>query len=132
MSAAVERIEWRVDMDKVNVTEKLSMFHEYWSPKIVGELNESHVKVVKLKGEFLWHKHDNEEEMFYVVKGRLVIHFRDKDVNLEEGEFLIIPRGIEHMPYAAEEVHVILIEPKTTRNTGDIVNERTVENPDVI
>ncbi len=119
-------------MDKVNVTEKLSMFHEYWSPKIVGELNESHVKVVKLKGEFLWHKHDNEEEMFYVVKGRLVIHFRDKDVNLEEGEFLIIPRGIEHMPYAAEEVHVILIEPKTTRNTGDIVNERTVENPDVI
>lgn len=119
-------------MDKVNIAEKLSLFHEYWSPKIVGELNESHVKVVKLKGEFLWHKHDHEEEMFYVVKGRLVIHFRDKDVNLAEGEFIIIPRGVEHMPYAAEEVHVILIEPKTTRNTGDIVNERTVENPDMI
>lgn len=114
-------------MEKVNVCEKLSLFSEYWNSKIIGEINESYVKVAKLKGEFLWHMHENEDEMFYVVKGQLIIRLRNKDVVLNEGEFLIIPRGIEHMPVAEEEVHVMLIEPKTTLNTGDVTNERTVE-----
>jgi len=114
-------------MDKINIREKLNLFNEHWSPKILGELNESYVKVAKLKGEFLWHIHENEDEMFYVIKGLLIIRFRDKDVILNEGEFLIIPKGIEHMPVAEEEVHVMLIEAKTTLNTGDVRNERTVE-----
>lgn len=114
-------------LDKINICEKLNLFNEYWSPKILGEVNESYVKVAKLKGEFLWHIHENEEEMFYVLKGLLIIRFRDKDVILNEGEFLIIPKGIEHMPVAEEEVHVMLIEAKTTLNTGDVRNERTVE-----
>ncbi|MBU3145850.1 cupin domain-containing protein [Clostridium sp. CF012] len=115
-------------MDKINIGNKLNLFNEYWSPKILGEINESYVKVAKLKGEFLWHTHENEDEMFYVVKGTLVIKFRDKDVILNEGELLVIPRGIEHMPFAEEEVHVMLIESKTTLNTGDVRNERTVDN----
>jgi mannose-6-phosphate isomerase-like protein (cupin superfamily) len=114
-------------MDKINIYEKLNLFNEYWSPKILGEVNESYVKVAKLKGEFLWHIHENEDEMFYVLKGLLIIRFRDKDVILSEGEFLIIPKGIEHMPVAEKEVHVMLIEAKTTLNTGDVRNERTVE-----
>ncbi len=115
-------------MDKVNVYEKLSTFHSHWSPKIVGEVNESHIKVAKLKGEFLWHTHEHEDEMFYVLKGQLTIKFRGRDVHLDEGEFLIIPKGVEHMPVAEAEAHVMLIEPKTTLNTGDVVNERTVQN----
>jgi len=114
-------------MGKINISEKLNLFNEYWSPKIVGEVNESYVKVAKLKGEFLWHIHENEDEMFYVIKGLLIIKFRDKDVILNEGEFVVIPRGIEHMPFAQEEVHVMLFEAKTTLNTGDVRNERTVE-----
>lgn len=114
-------------MDKININEKLDLFEEYWSPKIIGEVNESYVKVAKLKGEFLWHIHENEDEMFYVLRGSLIIRFRDKDVIINEGEFLIIPKGIEHMPVAEEEVHVMLIEAKTTLNTGDVRNERTVE-----
>lgn len=114
-------------MDKINIYEKLNLFNEYWSPKILGEVNESYVKVAKLKGEFLWHVHVNEDEMFYVLKGLLIIRFRDKDVILNEGEFLIIPKGTEHIPVAEEEVHVMLIEAKTTLNTGDVRNERTVE-----
>lgn len=110
----------------MNFQEKLSTFHEHWSPKIVGEVNESYIKVVKLKGEFLWHTHENEDEMFYVLKGQLTIRFRDKDIHLDEGEFLIIPKGVEHMPVAEEEAHVMLVEAKTTLNTGDVVNERTV------
>ena len=113
-------------MSKVNVQEKLSTFHEHWSPKIVGEVNESYIKVVKLKGEFLWHTHEHEDEMFYVLKGQLTIRFRDEDIHLDEGEFLIIPKGVEHMPVAKEEAHVMLVEAKTTLNTGDVVNERTV------
>lgn len=105
----------------------MNLFNEYWSPKILDEVNGSYVKVAKLKGEFLWHIHENEDEMFYVLKGILIIKFRDKDVILNEGEFLIIPKGIEHMPVAEEEVHVMLIEPKTTLNTGDVRSERTVE-----
>ena len=119
-------------MEKVNVAEKLGLFSEHWSPKIIGELNESYIKVAKLKGSFLWHKHDSEDEMFFVVKGRLTIRFRDRDVELGEGEFLTIPKGVEHMPVAAEEVHVMLIEAKSTLNTGDVVSERTVETPDRI
>ncbi|EGW36561.1 cupin domain-containing protein [Desulfosporosinus sp. OT] len=114
-------------MDKINIREKLNLFNEYWSPRILGEVNESYVKIAKLKGEFLWHIHENEDEMFYVLKGLLIIKFRDKDVIINEGEFLIIPKGIEHMPVAEEEVHVMLIEAKTTLNTGDVRNERTVE-----
>lgn len=116
-------------MDKVNIYEKLALFNEYWSPKILGEVNESYVKAAKLKGEFLWHSHQNEDELFFVLKGTLTIKFRDKDIVLNEGEFLIIPKGIEHMPVAEEEVHVMLIESKTTLNTGNVINERTVTEP---
>ncbi|AEG60594.1 cupin domain-containing protein [Desulforamulus ruminis] len=119
-------------MDKVNIYEKLNDFNEYWSPKIVDEVNESYVKVVKLKGEFLWHSHKDEDEMFFVIKGRLTIRFRDRDIFLNEGEFLIIPKGIEHMPVAEVETHVMLIEAKTTLNTGDVINERTVKEPEKI
>ena len=115
-------------MDKVNPIEKLKMFNELWSPKIVGELNGSFVKLAKLQGEFVWHHHDNEDELFFVVKGKLLIKFKDKDVNITEGEFIIIPKGEEHMPVAKEEVHVMLIEPKATLNTGNVENERTLEN----
>ena len=115
-------------MQKVNLQEKFSLFHDYWSPKIAGEINDSHVKLVKLKGEFVWHHHDHEDEMFLVVKGKLLIKFRDRDVWLDEGEFIIVPKGVEHMPVADEEVHVLLLEPKTTLNTGNQVNERTVSD----
>ncbi len=113
-------------MEKVNLADKFSLFQEYWSPKIVGELNDSHVKLVKLKGEFVWHHHENEDELFLVVKGRLLIKLRDRDIWLGEGEFTIIPKGVEHLPIANEEVHVLLLEPKSTLNTGNIQNERTV------
>ena len=113
-------------MNKVNLAQKFSMFQDYWSPKIVGELNDSYVKLVKLKGEFVWHHHDTEDELFLVIKGRLLIKLRDRDIYLEEGEFVIIPRGIEHLPIAEEEAQVLLLEPKTTLNTGNIGNERTV------
>jgi mannose-6-phosphate isomerase-like protein (cupin superfamily) len=119
-------------MKKVNLTEKLYLIDEYWSPKLVGELNDQVVQLVKLKGEFIWHKHDTEDEMFLVLKGRLVIQFRDRDVVLHEGEFLIVPRGVEHRPVADEEVHIMLFEPATTINTGDVRNERTNENPERI
>jgi mannose-6-phosphate isomerase-like protein (cupin superfamily) len=116
----------RLMVEKVNLTEKLNLFQDYWSPKIVGELNDSHVKVVKLKGEFTWHHHEHEDELFLVIKGRLLIKLRDRDIWLQEGEFVIIPKGIEHLPVAEEEVHVLLIEPKSTLNTGNVQNERTV------
>lgn len=120
------------NMDKVNIAEKMSLFHEYWSPKILGELNDSYIKAAKLKGEFIWHSHEHEDEMFFVVKGRLVIRLREKDVVLTEGEFIIIPRGLEHMPIADEEVEILMIEAKTTLNTGDVRNERTVDSPEWI
>ncbi|HXG90810.1 MAG TPA: cupin domain-containing protein [Blastocatellia bacterium] len=113
-------------MEKVNLAEKLQRFDDYWSPKIVGEINDSHVKLAKLKGEFVWHHHEAEDEMFLVVKGRLTIKLRDRDIHLDEGEFVVIPRGVEHLPVADEEAHVLLLEPKTTLNTGNLVNERTV------
>ncbi len=115
-------------MEKVNLADKLSQFSEPWSPKIVGVVQGMDVKVVKLQGEFVWHQHDDQDELFFVVKGRLLLKFRDRDVWLDEGEFLIIPRGVEHLPVAPEEVHVMLIEPQGTLNTGNVQNERTVSD----
>jgi mannose-6-phosphate isomerase-like protein (cupin superfamily) len=116
----------KAEFDKINLEEKFGLFTEHWSPKILAELNDSYVKVVKFVGEFIWHKHDNEDEMFFVVGGRLRMKLRDRDVLLEPGEMIVIPRGVEHMPQALEEVQAVLIEPKTTLNTGDVENERTV------
>jgi mannose-6-phosphate isomerase-like protein (cupin superfamily) len=117
---------------KVNLAQKLSLFQDYWSPKIVGEVNDFHVKLAKLKGEFIWHHHDVEDELFLVVKGRLQMRFRDEDVWVDEGEFVIVPRGVEHLPVADEETQVLLFEPKSTLNTGNVKNERTVEDLDRI
>jgi mannose-6-phosphate isomerase-like protein (cupin superfamily) len=113
-------------MEKVNLSQKFSQFQDYWSPKIAGEINDSHVKLVKLKGDFVWHHHDAEDELFLVVKGRLLIRLRDRDIHVDEGEFVIIPHGVEHLPIAQQEVHLLLIEPKSTLNTGNLRNERTV------
>ncbi len=112
-------------MSKVNLAEKFRLFSEHWSPKIVGELNGQHVKLVKFQGAFVWHHHEREDEMFFVVKGRFRIEFRDREVWLEEGEFLIVPRGTEHRPVADEEVHVLLFEPVGTLNTGNVEGKRT-------
>lgn len=114
-------------LEKVNLSDKFRLFDEHWSPKIAGEVNDSYVKLVKFQGDFVWHKHDEEDEMFLVVKGSITIRLRDGDVRLEEGEFVIIPRGVEHMPVAEDEAHVILFEPKTVLNTGDVRDERTRE-----
>ena len=119
-------------MDKINLGEKLGLIEERWSPKIVAELNDSYVKVVKLEGEFVWHKHENEDELFFVVSGRLLMRFRDCEIRLEPGELIVVPRGVEHMPVAPEEVHVMLVEPKTTLNTGETVSDRTVAEPEWI
>ena len=116
-------------MEKVNLREKLSLFHDHWSPKVVGDLNGQQVKLVKFVGEFVWHHHDHEDELFLVVSGRFRMEFRDRHVWLGEGEFLIVPRGVEHRPVAEDEVHVLLFEPATTRNTGNVTDGRTVERP---
>ena len=113
-------------MHSVNLAEKFSKFQDHWHPRIIGELNDCHVKAVKIKGEFVWHHHNNEDELFLVLKGTLRMRFRDREVLVREGEFLVVPRGVEHLPMADEEVHIILLEPKTTLNTGNIENERTV------
>jgi mannose-6-phosphate isomerase-like protein (cupin superfamily) len=110
----------------VNLQQKLSLVSGFWNPAIVGELNDSYVKVVKLKGEFIWHHHDNEDELFLVVKGELHMKFRDREETIRPGEFIIVPRGVEHLPIADEEVHIVLFEPKTTLNTGNLHNDRTV------
>ena len=114
-------------MEKVNLTEKFSQLSEHYSPKIAGELNGQMVKLVKFKGQFVWHHHDNEDELFYVVKGSFDMEFQDKTVIINEGEFIIVPRGVEHRPNAKEEVHVVLFEPGTTLNTGNVKNEMTLE-----
>ena len=119
-------------MKKVNITNKLSLFSDHWSPKIVGELNGQHVKLAKLKGEFVWHKHDEEDELFFVIKGKLKIEFRDKTIELYENEFLIVPKGTEHKPVAEEEVSVMLFEPASTLNTGNTQNEFTKTNLDIL
>ena len=112
-------------MHKVNVLEKMEMVTDHWNPRIVGELNAQHVKLVKFKGPFTWHHHEHEDELFYVVKGSFVMELRDKDIELNEGDFLVVPRGVEHRPNAAEEVWVMLFEPATTLNTGNTENEFT-------
>ncbi len=121
-------------MDKVNLAEKFSRFDDCWSPKIVGELNDSYVKLVKLKGEFVWHHHEREDELFLVTRGTLRMKLRGEDgereVVMRAGEFLIVPHGTEHLPIADEGVEVLLLEPKTTLNTGNLRNERTVEQLD--
>lgn len=114
-------------MNKVDLNEKLSLFNEYWQPKVVGELNGQYVKLAKLKGEFIWHQHENEDELFMVIKGKLKIKLKDSEIDLYEGQFFIIPRGVEHLPVAEEEVHVMLFEPQSVLNTGDQKNDRTVE-----
>ncbi len=124
-------------MNKVNIADKMSLFTEIWSPKIVGEVNDAYVKLAKLKGEFVWHSHTEEDELFMVIKGQLRILYKDKtdentlvhelEIILNEGEFIVIPKGVEHMPVATEEVEVLLFEAKTTRNTGEVTNEKTVE-----
>ena len=114
-------------LTKVNIKQKLGLFQDHWSPKIIGEVNDSHVKLAKLKGEFLWHHHVDEDEMFLILKGTLTMKLRDGDVEVGEGEFIIVPKGVEHLPVAKEEVHLMLFEPKTTLHTGNIKNERTVE-----
>jgi len=113
-------------MQTVNLREKFAKFDDYCNPRVIGELNDCQVKAVKLKGEFIWHHHDNEDELFMVFKGTLRMKFRDGEAVVNEGEFIIVPRGVEHLPIADEEVHILLLEPKTTLNTGNVVNERTV------
>lgn len=115
-------------MNKVNLAEKFASFSDHWKPKIAGELNDSYVKLVKVQGEFVWHHHDNEDELFLVTKGTLRMRFRDHEVRVGPGEFIIVPRGVDHLPTADEEVHMVLLEPKTTLNTGNVRNARTVEN----
>lgn len=112
-------------MEKINLLQKFDLINEQWSPKIVGELNGQQVKLAKLKGEFVWHHHEEEDEAFFVMKGSFRMEFRDKTVELNEGEMLIVPKGVEHKPVAIEEVWVMLFEPATTLNTGNAVNERT-------
>src|SRR3954471_22791116 len=118
-------------MEKVNLAQKFSLFSDYYSPKLVGELNDTHVKLVKVKGEFVWHHHDAEDELFLILKGTLRMKYFDgreeKELQLGEGEFVIVPQGVEQKPVADEEVHLLLIEPMTTLNTGNVRNERTVE-----
>jgi mannose-6-phosphate isomerase-like protein (cupin superfamily) len=115
-----------MNIRKVNLADMFGRFTEQWSPKIVGEVNENVVKLTKLQGEFVWHHHEHEDELFLVVKGRLRMKLRDKELVLDPGEFVIIPRGVEHLPIADEETHVVLFEPKSTLNTGNVRNERTV------
>jgi mannose-6-phosphate isomerase-like protein (cupin superfamily) len=114
-------------MNKVNLAEKFALFSEFWTPKVVGELNGQLVKLAKLQGEFVWHKHQQEDELFFVVRGQLTIRLRSHDVILNEGEFFIVPRGVEHQPVAREETHVLLFEPDSTLNTGNVHDEKTVE-----
>ncbi|HEY8490463.1 MAG TPA: cupin domain-containing protein [Dehalococcoidia bacterium] len=113
-------------VQRVNLADAFARFADYWSPKIAGEVNDAYVKLVKLKGEFVWHQHEAEDELFLVVRGSMTIRLRDGEVRLHAGEFAVVPRGVEHQPVAEEEAHVLLLEPKTTLNTGDVRNERTV------
>ena len=114
-------------MKKVNVAEKLSLFSDHWNPRIVGQLNGQHIKIAKIKGEFVWHKHDDEDEMFFVIEGKFSMEFRDKTIQLNKGEFLIVPRGTEHKPVAYEEASIMLFEPETTLNTGNSIGILTRE-----
>ncbi len=119
-------------MEKINIGSKLNLFQDHWNPRIIGELNGQHVKLAKLKGEFVWHSHEKEDELFYVLKGNLKMEFRDRVEILQPGEMIIVPRGVEHRPVAEEEVHLMLFEPASTVNTGEIENERTRKKLEVI
>ncbi len=119
-------------IESVKVVEKFSRFNERWSPKIVGEVNDAYVKLVKFKGEFVWHHHETEDELFFVVKGRFTMKLRERDIQVGEGEFIVIPRGVEHKPVAEEECHVMLVEPQSTLNTGNVRNDRTLPDLDRI
>lgn len=119
-------------MKPINLQSKLDLIDETWSPRIVAELNGQHVKLAKLAGDFVWHKHDDADELFYVIRGRLRMDFRDHQVNVQEGELIVVPRGIEHKPFAEGEAHVMLFEPAGTVNTGDAGGERTVDDPEWI
>ena len=119
-------------MKVINIAEKLDSFTEHWKPKIIAELNGQQIRIAKLKGEFVWHSHENEDEMFLVIKGMLTISFRDGDKALNEGEFIIVPKGVEHKPSAEEEVSVLMFEPATTHNTGNLDNDFTIKNLDRI
>ncbi len=121
-----------MEIEKVNVNEKLSLFSEYWTPKIIGELNDCIVEVAKCKGELPWHHHDDEDEMFLVVKGEFIVRFQDKELRLQEGECAFVPRGVEHQTAADEETHIIYIAKKGSVNTGNVKDEKTVENPEKI
>ena len=121
-----------VPMDKVNLAEKLGLIREHWSPKVVAALNGQEVKLVKLRGEFVWHHHEREDELFLVLKGRLRMELRDRTLVLERGELVVVPRGVEHRPCADEEVELLLFEPASTLNTGNVVDERTVFEPERI
>lgn len=113
-------------MDLINLSEKLNLFHDFWNPRVIAELNGQQVKVAKLKGEFIWHDHQDEDELFYVLKGTLTIEFRDRIVELRQGEMIVVPRGVEHRPVAQEEVWILLFEPISTKHTGDVVSDLTV------
>ena len=115
-------------MKKINISQKLAQFNDHWNPRIIGELNKQHVKLAKIKGEFIWHKHEDEDEMFLVLKGTLKIEFRDRTETIQENEIIIVPKGVEHKPIAEEEVSIMLFEPATTINTGGLENERTRKN----
>ncbi|NIM95802.1 MAG: cupin domain-containing protein [Anaerolineales bacterium] len=119
-------------MEKVNLEEKFAQIDEYWSPKIVGELNRQVVKIAKIEGEFIWHKHDDEDEFFLVIEGELTIQLRERDVHLDQGEFFIVPRGVEHKPVAQTEALILLFEPEGTLNTGNIRNARTIDDVEKI
>ena len=121
-----------MEIPKVNVREKFGSISKRWDPKIVGALNGQHVKLVKFKGAFVWHHHEHEDELFYVIQGRFEMQFRDRSVILNEGEFIIVPRGVEHRPEAEEEVHVLLFEPASTVNTGSAPGSRTIQSPEWI
>lgn len=112
-------------MDPVNLIEKFARIGDYWHPRVVGDVNDMQVKLVKLKGEFVWHHHEAEDELFLVLKGKLRMKLRDRDIYINEGEFVVIPKGVEHLPVAEDEVHLMLLEPKTTLNTGNVQSERT-------
>ena len=119
-------------MEKVNLDQKFTLFNEQWKPKIVGELNGQHVKLGKIEGFFVWHQHENEDELFLVVKGQMRLEFRDSTVDIDEGEFIIVPRGIEHRPVADGECHILIFEPTSTLNTGNVQDEFTVIEPEWI
>lgn len=119
-------------MKVISIADKFNQFSDYWNPRIIGELNGQHVKLAKIKGEFIWHSHEKEDELFQVIKGQLKMAFRDREEIINEGEIIIVPHGVEHKPIAEEEVHILLFEPKTTINTGAEKNELTKENLDTI